>query len=137
MKRLLENFQAKLICFLLAWGLWFYTTHLRHTIVYPEEPPLSVLQITEVPLRLEGTHAAHLKVDPPSVQLTLRWSPQDPVSYAALQQIYAVVRAEAADTIRNYRLTPQDFVLPPGWLLEEITPRQVTLIPILPTDKEF
>ena len=134
MVRWFAHLEIKLMCLLLALGLWFYVTHLRQGMALSSEPTLSTLHLLDVPVQLKGATTAQWIPEPPVIHITVQWRIQDPVQYSALDEIYAVIPTDTVDsneptTAIRYELKSQDFVLPPGWRLIEVTPKQVTLKP--------
>lgn len=130
MARLFGDIQTKLLCVLLAIGLWFFVSQLRKENYRPGESEMSTLRIVDVPVQLEGVHATRVTAEPSDVAITVQWRRKDALPGEALSRIYAVIPAKTADTERIYSLTTQDFVLPPGWLLVEVTPSKINLTPL-------
>ncbi len=132
MLRLFAHIQIKVICLLLAFGLWFFVAHLREgSSRSPAGQNMSTLRIADVPVQLQGMYATQLAADPPTVQITVQWRREDIFQYPLFKEIYAVIPAEAADTRRIYSLNMHNFVLPPGWLLVEVEPEKIILNPLV------
>lgn len=129
MNRLLTNWHIKLICVLLAFGLWFFVAHLSQERAQPKLFALNVSQILGVPVRLQGEQTTNLTLEPSQIAITVEWRRQDPVPYSALRSIYAVIPVESVDSKQLYSLSARNLVLPPGWRVLEIHPSEITLKP--------